>query len=289
MVIEGVMMHSECRYDAPAANEAAEFLDSYFESPPQTAIITGTGLGSAVADLQTDHVIDYQAIPSFPVSTAIAHPGRLMIGTLAGHCVVAMQGRFHLYEGYSPKMVTFPIRVFQAMGIKTLVVINASGGIDPRLRAGDIMIIGDHINLTGRNPLTGPNDDSWGPRFPDMTKAYSRQLCDSAFDVAKKLNIPIHKGVYAGLTGPSLETPAEIRYLRTIGADAVGFSTVMETIAAVHAGIEVLGFAAITNACDPDRPVPADVSEIISVAESIAPRITDIITHVIKQLSSETS
>jgi purine-nucleoside phosphorylase len=278
------MMRSEPRYDARAANEAAEFLRSCFESHPQAAIITGTGLGAVADGLQTHHIIDYHTIPLFPVSTAISHRGRMLIGTLAGCCVVVMEGRFHLYEGYSPKAVTFPVRVFQALGIKTLVIINASGGLNPRLSAGDIMILDDHINLTGCNPLTGPNDGSWGPRFPDMTAAYSRRLCDWAFAGAQESRVSIQKGVYAGLKGPSLETPAEMRYLRTIGADAVGFSTVMETIAAVHAGMEVLGLSAITNVCDPDHPIPADVHEIISAADSTAPRMVDIITHVIKQL-----
>jgi purine-nucleoside phosphorylase len=284
MVIRGAMMQSEDRHDARAADEAAEFLKRCFELHPKAAMITGTGLGAVAAGLQTHHVIDYQTIPSFPVSTAVSHRGRMLIGTLAGCCMVVMEGRFHLYEGYSPKAVTFPIRVFQTLGIKTLVIINASGGLNPRLSAGDVMIIDDHINLTGRNPLTGPNDGSWGPRFPDLTAAYSRRLCDWAFEGAQAHQVPIQKGVYAGLKGPSLETPAEMRYLRTIGADAVGFSTVMETIAAVHAGMDVLGLSAITNVCDPDHPIPAEVPEIISVAESAAPRMVDVVTHVIERL-----
>ena len=282
-------MQSESRHDAQAAREAARFLSDYFESPPQAAIIAGTGLGTVTADMQADHVIDYQAIPSFPVSTAIAHSGRLQIGTLAGCSVVAMQGRFHLYEGYSPRAVTFPIRVFQALGIKSLMVISASGGLNPRSNAGDIMIVEDHINLTGCNPLTGPNDDSWGPRFPDMTAVYSKRLCDFAFEGAQAGDMSIRKGIYAGLHGPSLETPAEMRFLRTIGADAVGFSIVMEAIAAAHAGMEVLALTAITNVCDPDHPIAADVPEIVSVAESTAPRIADIILHVIKKDSNEQS
>jgi purine-nucleoside phosphorylase len=276
------MMQSKPMHDAQAANATARFLSGYFQSPPRAAIITGTGLGAVAADLPAHHVIDYETIPSFPVSTAISHRGRLLIGDLAGCSVAVMEGRFHLYEGYSPQAVTFPIRVFRALGIKTVVSINASGGLHPRLNAGDIMIINDHINLTGCNPLTGPNDDSLGPRFPDMTAAYSRQLCEWAFEGARKLHIPIQTGVYAGLKGPSLETPAEMRYLRTIGADAVGFSTVMETIAAVHSGMDMLGLSAITNVCDPGRPQPADVAQIISVAESTAPRMAEIIAHVIK-------
>jgi purine-nucleoside phosphorylase len=284
VVFKGATMQPEPRHDAQAADEAAQYLRSYFESPPQAALITGTGLGAVAAGLQAHHVIDYHTIPLFPVSTAISHRGRMRIGTLTGCCVVVMEGRFHLYEGYSPKAVTFPIRVFQALGIQTLVLINASGGLNPRLSAGDIMIIDDHINLTGCNPLTGPNDGAWGPRFPDMTTAYSRRLCDWAFEGAQEHRISIQKGVYAGLKGPSLETPAEMRYLRTIGADAVGFSTVIEAIAAVHAGMDVLGLSAITNVCDPDHPIPAEVPEIISAAESTADRMVDIVTYVIEQL-----
>jgi purine-nucleoside phosphorylase len=275
-------MLSESMHTAQAASESAQFLSGYFESQPRAAIIAGTGLGAVTAALQEHHAIDYRKIPSFPVSTAISHRGRLVIGALAGCSVAVMQGRFHLYEGYSPQAVTFPIRVFQALGIKTVVTINASGGLNPQLKTGDIMLLDDHINLTGCNPLAGPNDDSWGPRFPDMTAAYTTRLRQLAIEGARQLHTPIQTGVYAGLKGPSLETAAEMRYLRTIGADAVGFSTVMETIAAVHAGMDVLGLSAITNVCDPGRPQSADVAQIISAAESTAPRMAAIIDHVIK-------
>ncbi len=280
-------MHTQSRYDAHAAAEAAEFLNGYLPSQAQTAVITGTGLGAASSGMRIEHTIDYQSIPSFPVSTVISHSGTMQLGALAEWPVAAMQGRFHLYEGYSPEAVTFPIRVFQAMGIKTVILVSAAGGLNPGFHAGDIMIVEDHINLTGKNPLIGPNDDAWGPRFPDMIHAYPAQLHDLAFSAAQTHHSPIRKGVYAGLIGPVLETPAEIRYLQTIGADAVGFSMVMETMAAVHAGIQVLGLCAITNVCDADTPQPAVVDEILSVAESTAPRIADIIADVILHLGDE--
>jgi len=276
-------MHKRFRYDPHAAAETADFLSKSFKSHPRVAVITGTGLGEATSTLQIEHAIEYQSIPDFPVSTVISHPGRMLFGSLAGQSAVVMQGRFHLYEGYSPLAVTFPIRVFQALKVKVLVLINASGGLNSAFAAGDIMIIDDHINLTGENPLVGNNEDVWGTRFPDMTSAYSMRLREMAHQASHNLQIRTRRGVYAGLKGPSLETPAEIRFLQTIGADAVGFSTVMETIAAVHAGIEVLGLATITNVCTSTKPVPADVDKIISIAESAAPQISDMITCVIEQ------
>jgi purine-nucleoside phosphorylase len=277
------MMQKRFRYDPHAAAETADFLSKFLKSHPQVAIITGTGLGEIASSLQIEHAIEYQSIPDFPVSTVVSHPGRMLFGSLAGQSAVVMQGRLHLYEGYSPLAVTFPIRVFQALKIKMLVLINASGGLNSAFTAGDIMIIDDHINLTGENPLVGGNEDSWGARFPDMTSAYSMQLREMAHQASQHLRIQTQRGVYAGLKGPSLETPAEIRFLQTIGADAVGFSTVMETIAAVHAGIKVLGLATITNVYTPQQSVPADVDKIISIAESTAPQISDIITGVIEQ------
>ena len=276
-------MHKRFRYDTHAAAETADFLSKSFKSHPQVAVITGTGLGEITSTLQIEHAIEYQSIPDFPVSTVVSHPGRMLFGSLAGQSAVVMQGRFHLYEGYSPLAVTFPIRVFQALKVKVLVLVNASGGLNSAFAAGDIMIIDDHINLTGENPLVGNNEDVWGTRFPDMTSAYSMRLREMAHQASRHLQIRTRRGVYAGLKGPSLETPAEIRFLQTIGADAVGFSTVMETIAAVHAGIEVLGLATITNVCTSQRPVPADVDKIISIAESTAPQISDMITRVIEQ------
>ncbi|MBC2710085.1 MAG: purine-nucleoside phosphorylase [Desulfosarcina sp.] len=264
--------------------EATAFLKSKLGRPIETGVITGTGLGDAVGPLDDALVLNYADIPHFPVSTVVSHSGRLMAGTLTGHPVMVMQGRFHLYEGYGPRTVTFPVRVMQALGVRHLILSNAAGGMNPAFRQGDLMVIRDHINLTGENPLVGPNDDEWGPRFPDMTATYNRSLIQLSRRAADGLGIPLKSGVYAGLKGPSLETPAEIRYLKTIGADAVGFSTVMETIAAVHAGMQVLGLSTITNINDPDRPVPASVEKIVAVANQAAPVLNRLIEAVVAQI-----
>jgi purine-nucleoside phosphorylase len=246
--------------------------------------MAGTGLGDMAAALEIETVVDYGEIPNFPLSTVQSHAGRWIFGRWAGRPVVLLQGRLHLYEGYSPQAVTFPIRVLQALGVKTLVMTNASGGLNPAFNCGDIMLVADHINLTGANPLIGPNEALWGPRFPDMTAAYTPVLREMALRQAQALGIELSSGVYAGLKGPSLETPAEMRFLRTIGADAVGFSTVMETIAAVHGGLHVLAFATITNMCMPDNAQPADVEAIIAVAQSATPRLAAIIGRVVEGL-----
>ena len=219
--------------------------------------------------------------PISPRSTVQTHSGHLLAGTLGRHNLWVLQGRFHLYEGYSSLTVTFPVRVLRSLGVKILILTNASGGLNPAFSAGDIMIIKDHINLTGANPLIGPNEDDWGPRFPDMTAAYTPDLKHLAQSCARERDIPIQQGVYAGLHGPSLETPAEMRYLRTIGADAVGFSTVMETIAAVHAGMQVLGLSIITNMNLPDTLQPSSVAEIIDCARATAPLVSRLIGGVL--------
>ena len=264
--------------------ETATFLESKLHLPPITGVITGTGLGEAVGPLDNALTMNYGDIPHFPVSTVVGHSGRLITGTLAGHPVMVMQGRFHLYEGYDPGAVTFPVRVMQTLGVRHLILSNAAGGMNPAFRQGDLMVIRDHINLTGENPLIGANHDDWGPRFPDMTRAYDRSLVQLSRRAADSLGIPLKSGVYAGLKGPSLETPAEIRYLKTIGADAVGFSTVMETIAAVHAGMRVLGLSSITNINDPDRPTPASVEAIVAAANRAAPMLNRLIEEVIAQI-----
>jgi purine-nucleoside phosphorylase len=247
-------------------------------------VITGTGLGEAVGPLDDALKMNYSDIPHFPVSTVVGHTGRLMAWTLAGHPVMVMQGRFHLYEGYAPEVVTFPVRVMQALGVRHLILSNAAGGMNPAFRQGDLMVIRDHINLTGENPLIGANHDDWGPRFPDMTAAYDRSLIQLSRRAADSLGIALKSGVYAGLKGPSLETPAEIRYLKTIGADAVGFSTVMETLVAVHAGMRVLGLSTITNINDPDRPVPASVEAIVAAANRAAPGLNRLILAAVAQI-----
>jgi purine-nucleoside phosphorylase len=262
-------------------HEAATFLKARLNHAPFIGVITGTGLGNAVGDLDAAVTIDYGDIPHFPVSTVVGHAGQLTTGVLTGHPIMVMQGRFHLYEGYAPTQVTFPVRVMQALGVRHLILSNAAGGMNSAFSEGDLMIIRDHINLTGENPLVGPNHDDWGPRFPDMTAAYDPALVKLCRRAADSMGITMQTGVYAGLKGPSLETPAEIRYLKTIGADAVGFSTVMETIAAVHAGIRVLGLSIITNINDPDHPQPASLEEIVAAANQATPRLRRLIEAVV--------
>ncbi len=266
------------------AAETADFLKSHIQTPPQIGLITGTGLGQSAASLDISASFDYKNIPHFPVPTVESHSGRLVFGDMCGKQVMAMQGRIHLYEGYSPLEVSFPIRVMQALGVKTLILSNAAGGLTPNFSAGDIMIIADHINLTGSNPLIGPNEARCGIRFPDMTRAYDQDLVELAETAGRDKGVSLQKGVYAGLKGPSLETRAEIRYLRIIGADAVGFSTIQEVIAAVHAGIRILGMSIITNINDPDHPVPATVEDVIAVANEAASRLEAVIKNVIHRI-----
>ena len=266
------------------AVETAEFLKDRIEKLPEIALLTGTGLGESAESLEIYASFEYEDIPHFPTSTVESHLGRLLFGGMQGKQVIVMQGRFHLYEGYSPLEVTFPIRVMQELGVKILILSNAAGGLNPGFKAGDLMIITDHINLTGSNPLIGPNENRWGIRFPDMIGAYDKNLTALAENAGKNAGIHLQKGVYAGLKGPSLETPAEVRFLKTIGADAVGFSTVQEVVAAVHAGIKVLGLSTITNVHDPDAPVPATVEEIIAMAKKAAPRLEMIIRNVIENI-----
>ncbi len=275
-------MVPKSRYDRFNSMAAADFIRGQIDASPQVAILTGTGLGDMTMSMQVRNTIDYDQIPHFPVSTVQTHKGCLLAGVLARRSVVVLQGRVHLYEGYSPRAVTFPIRVMQTLGVKVLILTNASGGLDPDYNAGDIMIIDDHINLTGDNPLIGSNDEQWGPRFPDMATAYDARLSQLSQTAAKRLGIAYRLGVYAGLKGPSLETPAEMRFLRTIGADAVGFSTVMENIVAVHAGMQVLGLSVITNKCLPEARTPASVEAIIAVANGAAPSIEAIICDVLR-------
>ena len=266
------------------AVETAQFLKSYIKKSPKIALMAGTGLGASTKFLDISISFEYEDIPNFPTSTVESHYGQLLFGDMCGDPIMAMQGRFHLYEGYSPLEVTFPIRVMQELGVKVLILSNAAGGLNPKFTAGDIMIIVDHINLTGSNPLIGPNEESWGIRFPDMIQAYDKELVELAEIAGKDEGIPLQKGVYVGLKGPSLETRAEVRFLRTIGADAVGFSTIQEVIAAVHAEIKVLGLSTITNINDPDNPVPATIEDVIAVADEAAPRLETIIKNVILKL-----
>jgi purine-nucleoside phosphorylase len=268
------------------AAEAAAFLRERVGRTPEVGILTGTGLGAIADAVQEPRAIPYGDIPHFRRSTVASHAGQLVTGDLAGRSVAVFQGRFHLYEGYSAKDVTFPVRVLQDLGAKTLVVTNAAGGINPAFSPGDVMILADHVNLTGENPLVGENLDEWGLRFPDMGRVYDAELADRAEAAAAEEKVSVQRGVYAGLKGPSLETPAEVRYLRTIGADAVGFSTVMEAIAAVHAGMRILGLSMLTNIHHPDHPhaAPAVLEEIIAVADAAAPRVAALIRRVVEGL-----
>lgn len=263
--------------------ETTTFIRSKWDKTPKAGIILGTGLGSLVEKIEIDVSIDYEEVPNFLKSTATSHQGQLICGELNGLPIMAMQGRFHLYEGYSLKDITLPVRVMKAMGADLLVVSNACGGMNPNYQCGDIMLIEDQINLLGDNPLIGINDDRLGPRFPDMCEPYCHQLIDRALEIARKENIVAHKGVFVAVPGPNLETRAEYRFLRTIGADVVGMSTVPEVIVAVHAGMRAIGFSVITDMCLPDALQPANVEEIIAVANAAEPRLTALVTGVLEQ------
>lgn len=266
-----------------AREAAASIRRSAGEIAPETGILTGTGIGEVSRELEAAAVLDYAAIPHFPVPTAPGHAGRLLLGTIRGRPAAVLEGRFHLYEGYRAAEVAFPVRVLRELGVERLVVTNAAGGIGPGLAVGDLMRITDHINLTGENPLVGPNAEAWGPRFPDMSRVYDPRLAARLERAAARLGIPLQRGVYAGLKGPSLETPAEIRFLRTIGADAVGLSTVTEVIAAVHAGMAVLGVSIISNVADPNRPRPARIEEIIEAARRATPALARLIAAFLEE------
>lgn len=265
-------------------DEAVTFLRTRTPIQPEIGIILGTGLGGLAKEIKADVVVDYADIPHFPLSTVESHKGKLIFGTLGGKKVVAMQGRFHYYEGYTMQQVTFPVRVMKFLGVQTLLISNAAGGMNPQFRKGSVMIITDHINLLGDNPLIGPNDDSLGPRFPDMSEPYSRKLIALAEQAALDLKIRTERGVFVAVPGPNLETRAEYRFLRLIGADAVGMSTVPENIVAVHMGVQVLGFSIITDECFPDALQPANVQEIIAVAGATEPKLTAIMKSVVERL-----
>ncbi len=264
--------------------EAVAFLRTRTRMEPAIGIILGTGLGGLAEEIRQDVVVDYGDIPHFPVSTVESHHGKLIFGTLGNKPVVAMQGRFHSYEGYTLQQVSFPVRVMHFLGVRTLLISNAAGGMNPQYARGSIMVITDHINLLGDNPLIGPNDDTLGPRFPDMSEPYSKALIALAEDVALELRIRIERGVFVAVQGPNLETRAEYRFLRLIGADAVGMSTVPEDIVANHMGIRVLGFSIITDECFPDALQPAVVEEIIAVAGKTEPKLTAIMKGVVERL-----
>lgn len=266
-------------------DEAIKFIRTKTDMKPGIGIILGTGLGGLVKEIKKEIMIEYGKIPHFPVSTVESHHGKLIFGTLSGKKIVAMQGRFHMYEGYNLKQVTFPVRVMKFLGVESLLISNAAGALNPLFQKGDVMIMSDHINLLGDNPLIGPNDDELGPRFPDMSEAYSKELIALAEQAALDLKIRVQKGVYVAMQGPNLETKAEYRFLRTIGADAVGMSTIPEDIVAVHMGMKVLGISILTDECFPDALKPALLEEILKVATKAEPKMTVIMKEVVKRMN----
>ena len=280
MIVTGIIM-TELRRQI---QDALEYIRTKTKAEPTIGIILGTGLGGLAKEIKKEVEIDYADIPHFVVSTIESHRGKLIFGSLAGKKVVAMQGRFHKHEGYNLKQVTFPVRIMKFFGVKSILISNAAGALNPLFQKGDVMLITDHINLLGDNPLIGPNYDELGPRFPDMSEAYSKELMSIAKQAALDLKIRLQEGVYVALQGPNLETKAEYRFLRIIGADAVGMSTVPENIVAQHMGIKVLGFSILTDECFPDALKPATLEEILKVANKAEPKMTAIMKEVIHRM-----
>ncbi len=264
--------------------EATWSISRQVESPPDVGIILGTGLSGLAGEIERTAEIPYKQIQHFPAPTLAAHAGNLIFGTLAGKQVVAMEGRFHLYEGYTMQQITLPVRVMKALGARSLVVSNACGCLNPQWQKGDLIIIEDHINLMGDNPLIGPNDEELGPRYPDMIEPYCMEYVSTAEQIALEEDIRAHRGVYAAMTGPCLETRAEYRMLRTIGADAIGMSTVPEVIVAVHAGLRTFGAGILTDVCLPDALEPVDIDKIIAVAAAAEPNLTRLISRLIEKM-----
>lgn len=263
------------------ASAAAEFVAARAPLQPKLGIVLGSGLGSFARKVEQATAIPYSQIPHFPQSTVPGHSGRLMIGTIGGVPVAVMQGRVHAYEGYSSEEVTFPIRVLSRLGVKTLVLTNAAGGINPAFRQGQLVLISDHINLTGRNPIAGAHDARFGPRFFDMSDAYSAQLRAVAKDAAKDIDLDLEEGVYLSVLGPSFETPAEIRAFRTMGADLVGMSTVQETIVARQMGIEVLGISCVTNLAAGIQATPLSHEEVLEAGRAVEARLAELLTRLV--------
>jgi len=268
------------------AEAAAQFIRKKTKLQPKIALVLGSGLGAFADEFAAATRIPYAKIPHFPRSTAIGHAGKLVIGKVDGIEVAGMQGRVHLYEGYSPQDVAFPIRVFSRLGAKAVILTNAAGGIKKEFTQGRLVVISDHINLQGANPLSGPNADEFGPRFPDMTNAYDKKFRELTLAAGRRLNIDLGEGVYAALAGPSYETPAEIRYLRSIGADLVGMSTVPEVIAARHAGLRALGISCVTNAAAGVLERPLDHNEVLETAERVKSQFIGLLRAVIPRIAS---
>lgn len=264
--------------------EAASFIKERLPIEPEYLLILGTGLGQLAEEMTVELELPYEEIPHFPVSTVESHAGKLLMGNLGGKSVMAMQGRFHYYEGYSMNQIVFPVRVAKMLGIQTLLVSNACGGLNPNYERGDIMLINDHINFLGDNPLIGPNDPNLGPRFPDMSQPYTERLLSTAEQVALDAGIKIHQGVYLAVSGPMLETKAEYRYMRQLGADVVGMSTVPEVIAAIHMSMEVLGISVITDECFPDSLEPVSLNDVLEAAAMAEPHLTRIVVGVLERL-----
>lgn len=264
--------------------ESVNYIKDQIPFEPEIGLILGSGLGILAEEIESPVTIPYTEIPNFPESTVVGHQGRLVVGRLAQKKVLAMQGRFHFYEGYTMEEITLPVRAMQLLGIKTLLVTNASGGINENFHVGDLMLIRDHINLMGTNPLIGTNFTEFGPRFPDMTYAYHRDLLCLAEETAERLGIPIQKGVYIAVTGPSYESPAEIKAFRRWGADVVGMSTVPEVIVANHMGIKVLGISCVTNMAAGVLPKPLDHNEVMETAERVKPKFINLVREIVKEV-----
>jgi len=266
-------------------DETVRFLKEKIKRKPSVVIILGTGLGGLIESIEVDALLPYEQIPHFPRSTVEGHQGNLIFGKLKGKDVAVLQGRFHYYEGYSTRELTFPLRTLSQLGAETLVVTNAAGGLDTSFIPGTIMVISDHLNFIGENPLRGKNVDAWGPRFPDLSEPYDRKLIDVTMQCADTLNMTnVTTGIYVAIPGPSLETPAETRFLRLAGADAVGMSSVPEVIVAKHAGMKVLGFSAVANVNDPDNFTPILLDDIIKAAQEIEPGLQELIKKVLSTL-----
>jgi purine-nucleoside phosphorylase len=265
-------------------NQAVDYLNRKFNEMPQIGIILGTGLGSLLNEIEIINEIPYEEIPHFPISTVTSHPGKLILGRVGRKYILAMKGRFHYYEGYNMKEVTFPIRVMKKLGIQSLLISNASGGLNPDFQIGDVMVISDHIDLFPETPLRGPNMDEFGDRFPDMSEAYHRQMINWAFEIARQSNITIRNGVYAGVKGPNLETPAEYKYLRTIGGDAVGMSTIPEVIVAAQCGMKVFAMSAITDLCTPGNIKKITLPDILKAAAKAEPTMRKIFLELLKKI-----
>ena len=263
--------------------EATQAIQAKWSGKPKVGIILGTGLGALAEEIESPVKIPYEEIPHFPHSTVKSHAGRLVCGTLSGKSVVAMEGRFHFYEGYNLKQITMPVRVMKALGCEILIVSNACGGMNPQFGKGDLMIIEDHINLIGDNPLIGKNDDRLGPRFPDMCWPYDQELIKLSLKTALEEKITCHKGVFVAVSGPNLETRAEYRFLRGIGADVVGMSTVPEVIVAVHAGLRSLGISVITDVCLPDALQPVSLDDILETAAVAEKKLRTLVRRVVAQ------